>query len=157
LSGAEDGLLSETENAFGDIFAEFVSPNGYLPTGSVVLVGSVTHLGARGVDRFGWGLGRLLVLDGCQGGPGVEVVPLVPDPIGGVKAGGLIRDLFDLDSWLQCSATWPGAQLSGARRAFWEVVMSTVGVPFVAHLERVLFILTSSRNPRCRSFSSASP
>ncbi len=46
-------------------------------------------------------------------GPGVEVVLLVPDPIGGVKAGGLIRDLFDLDSWLQCSATWPGVQLVG--------------------------------------------
>ncbi len=54
--------------SFRNIFAEFVSPNGYLPTGSVVLVGSVTHLGARGLDRFRWGLGRLLVLSGCQGG-----------------------------------------------------------------------------------------
>jgi hypothetical protein len=48
----EDGLLSEIEGAFCDLFAEFLTPNGGLPRGSLILVGSVSHLGARGLDSY---------------------------------------------------------------------------------------------------------
>jgi hypothetical protein len=41
----EDGFLFEIEQAFGDIFAELLSPNGSFPRGSVVLLGSISHLG----------------------------------------------------------------------------------------------------------------
>jgi hypothetical protein len=63
--------------------------------------------------------------------------------------------MFDLDSWLHCSASLTSAQLAGARKALWEVIMNTTGVPLVAHSEQMFFIPTNSRNPRCRSFKSA--
>jgi hypothetical protein len=44
----EDGLLFELEQAFDDIFAELLGPNGSFPRGSVILLGSVSHLGGGG-------------------------------------------------------------------------------------------------------------
>jgi hypothetical protein len=46
----EDDFLSEIENTFCDIFIGFLRPNGSLPMGSVVLFGSVSHLGTRGLN-----------------------------------------------------------------------------------------------------------
>jgi hypothetical protein len=77
----EDGLLSEIENSFLDLFAEFVSPNGRLPTGSVVMVGSMSHLGARGLDSYAGDLVGCMSSTRARVGRGVEVVPSVPVPI----------------------------------------------------------------------------
>ncbi len=59
----EDGFLSEIENSFRDIFAEILGPNSLLPTGSVILIGSVSHMGAKGLG----GPGQLHVLSQCGG------------------------------------------------------------------------------------------
>jgi hypothetical protein len=91
---------------------------------------------------------------GARVGHGVEVVPLCPVPIGGLGGGGLIRDIFDFDSWLHCSTTGATDLLAGARKVFWEIIGNTTGVPLVSQPERMLFIPTSSKNPRRRSFRS---
>ncbi len=84
----EDGLLSEIENSFVDIFAEFCAPTGCLPVGSVVLLGSMSHLGARGLDSYAGDLVGSMSSVSARVGHGVEVVPLCPVPIGGLGGGG---------------------------------------------------------------------
>jgi hypothetical protein len=150
----EDGLLSEIENSFVDLFADFCSPTGRLPVGSVVLLGSMSHLGARGLDSYAGDIVGCMSSVGAKVGHGVEVVPLCPVPIGGLGRGGLIRDIFDHDSWLHCSTTGAIDLLAGARKVFWEIIGSTTGVPLVPQPERMLFIPASIRNPRRRSFRS---
>ncbi len=65
-----------------DIFAEFCAPTGRLPVGSVVLLGSMSHLGARGLDSYAGDLVGSMSSVSARVGQGVEVVPLCPVPIG---------------------------------------------------------------------------
>ena len=46
----EDGKLSDLDKLFRDVFREHVTPVGHLPHGSVVMVGSVTHLSLSGLS-----------------------------------------------------------------------------------------------------------
>jgi hypothetical protein len=120
----EDGLLSEIEQAFVDIFPEHVSPSGFLPRGSVVLVGSVSHLAARGIASYATDLVGIISSLGARAGKAVEIIPFVLVPLGGTggKGNGGIWDLLDLDAWIMASGLGPGVRLEGARWAFWEVV-----------------------------------
>ncbi len=92
----EDGLLSEIEGTFFDYWKEFLKPLGSLPMGSVILIGSMSHLGTRGLSNYTedlvWVVGSL----GARVGQGVEVVPLVSVPIGGFGGGG---GLATLSTW----------------------------------------------------------
>jgi hypothetical protein len=153
----EDGLLSEIESAFCDLFAEFLTPNGGLPRGSLVLVGSVSHLGARGLDSYAGELcGTISSLIG-KIGPSVEVIPIVPVPVAGIGGGGKIRELFDLDSWIAGSGLGPGVVLKETRRVFWEVALGEGEGASNHHGDRPLFIPATCRNPRRRPFLSPAP
>ncbi len=83
----EDGLLSEIENSLVDLFADFCAPTGRLPVGSVVLLGSVSHLGARGLDSYAGVIVGSMSSVSARVGHGVEVIPLCPVPIGGLGGG----------------------------------------------------------------------
>jgi hypothetical protein len=48
----EEGRLFEIEKAFGDVFAGHCAPHGRLPQGSVVLVGSLSHLSRYGLESY---------------------------------------------------------------------------------------------------------
>ena len=48
----EDGLLSDLECVFKDVFRNFCRPLGYLPLGSVVLLGSISHLSLLGLSTY---------------------------------------------------------------------------------------------------------
>jgi hypothetical protein len=111
----EDGFLSEIENSFKDIFAEFVRPNGMLPTGSVILLGSVSHMGAKGLDAYAGDLVSCMSSLGALVSAGTEIIPSVPVPISGIRGGGLIKDILDFDTWLHGSALGQGVRLEGAR------------------------------------------
>ncbi len=53
-----------------------------------MLVGSLSHLGARGLDSYAGELcGTISSLIG-KVGPAVEVVPFVPVPVAGIGGGG---------------------------------------------------------------------
>jgi hypothetical protein len=79
----EDGALSELTSVFCDIFAGSVAPAGSLPPGSVVLLGSLSHLSMRGISNYTEELVRSNGSLAAKGGTGVEVVPLVFAPLGG--------------------------------------------------------------------------
>jgi hypothetical protein len=84
----EDGLLNEIEGTFLDYWKEFLRPLGSLPMGSVILVGSLSHLGTRGLSSYTEDLVRVVGSLGAKVGQGVEVIPLVSVPIGGFGGGG---------------------------------------------------------------------
>ncbi len=104
----EDGLLREMEGVFLDFLAEFVRPRGSLPVGSVVLVGSLSYLGIRGIHSYSEDLVKTIASICARVGQGVEVVPLVLVPIAGLGGAGLVWDVFDLDSWILGSGNVSG-------------------------------------------------
>jgi hypothetical protein len=79
----EDGALSELVSVFCDIFARSVSPAGSLPPGSVVLLGSLSHLSMRGLCNYTEELVRNIGSLAARVGTGVKVVPLVFTFLGG--------------------------------------------------------------------------
>ena len=48
----EDGKLSDLDSLFRAVFKSHVGPAGCLPQGSVVMVGSVTHLSLSGLSCY---------------------------------------------------------------------------------------------------------
>ncbi len=95
----EDAALSELASAFFDLFANFVSPAGAFPPGSLILVGSLSHLGNRGICNYSEELVRVLGSLSAKVGVGVEVVPMVFVPLGGIGDPG----------WVRMPGSWPQA------------------------------------------------
>jgi hypothetical protein len=123
----EDGVLSELVSVFNDIFANFVGRNGGFPPGSVVLLGSLSHLGRRGICNYTEELVRCAGSLSAGVGAGVEVVPMVFFPMGGIGDPGVVRDAHDLDAWILGSALGTGLGLGGARAALWAELRDAGG------------------------------
>jgi hypothetical protein len=86
----EDGLLSEIESTFIDYVFGGGMTEGGLPVGSVVIVGSVSHLGTRGLGSYAEDLVKTISSVGARVGGGSEMIPLVPVPLGGCTVPGLL-------------------------------------------------------------------
>jgi hypothetical protein len=123
----EDGALSELVSVFCDIFARNVSPAGSLPPGSVVLLGSLSHLSSRGICNYAEELVRNIGSLAARVGAGVEVVPMVFTFLGGISDPGVVRDAYDLDAWIMSSPLGLGVGLGAARAALWGTVRELVG------------------------------
>ena len=96
----EDGKLSDLDLLFRDVFRKHVSPAGSLPPGSVVMVGSVTHLSLSSLSCYAEELVRTIRSISVSAGSGTTVIPVIPMLINGVTCPVLIRQLLDLDSWI---------------------------------------------------------
>ncbi len=123
----EDGALSELISVFCDIFARNIVPAGSLPPGSVILLGSLSHLSVRGISNDTDELVRNIGSLAARVGTGVEVVPLVFAPLGGISDPGVVRDAYDLDAWIMSSPLGPGVGLWAARSALWDTVRGLGG------------------------------
>jgi hypothetical protein len=67
----EDGRLFELERAFKDIFSSHCAPHDKLPLGSIVLVGSLSHLARYGLESYTCDLNKtLFAVGGLVGGGG---------------------------------------------------------------------------------------
>jgi hypothetical protein len=64
----EDFELWELEEVFTDMFKAFFKPHGNLPFGSVILVGSMSHLAKNGLNFYAPHTGRNNDQDGWPGG-----------------------------------------------------------------------------------------
>ena len=122
----EDGMLSELDSAFSDRFRAFLRPHGSLTPGSVVLVGSLSHLRAGGLQDYAENFAKTYVSIGAKVGPGVDIVPLVYVPMHGLESGSLIRNMMDLDAWFLTVQGGGRTVLPKTRETFW--VVSTGGV-----------------------------
>jgi hypothetical protein len=151
----EDGTLNELATVFCDLFAKFLVPAVGLPPGSVILIGSLSHLGRRGLANYAEELVRTIGTLTPRVGAAVEIVPLVFVPLGGISSPGTVRDAFDLDSWILGSGRGEAAVLGGARGCLWDTIRGQGGGGGVANSdERSLFLPHSYRNPRRRNFLS---
>jgi hypothetical protein len=88
--------LSELSSVFSDIFAGFLSPAGAFPSGSVILISSLSHLGRHRICNYTDALVHIIGSLVARVGAGVEVVPRVLLPLGRIGDPGWVRDAYDL-------------------------------------------------------------
>jgi hypothetical protein len=108
----EGGLLREIGTYFLDRLQGFA-----VPEGSVIVIGSVTHLMEEG--RMGYT--KALVTETirftkCFKG-NVHVVPFLPPPLGGTNDPELIRSMLDILSWMEKLQKWDLSSYMNAYRA----------------------------------------
>jgi hypothetical protein len=143
----EDGRLFEIEKVFKDMFATLIKPHGKLPMGSVILVGSLSHLGNFGLMSYAGDLVKTISSLSAVVGEGVDVVPSVFVPMGGIDDPSLSRAVFDLDAWITCDR---GVTLGGVRGVFWGAVVGGDGGGSACLGERRYHLPSGIRNPRKR-------
>ena len=117
---AEDGLLADR-----DVFRNYSKLLGCLPQGSVVLLGSTSHLSLLGLSAYTEDYVR------CSGnlinlsGPAVTVCPLIQVPLSGVSSAESIRDMANLDSWILSTKLLQNIVLSESRDKLWGTLCSS--------------------------------
>ena len=109
---AEDGLLGDLEGIFRDVFKDYMRPIGSLPQGSVVLIGSLSHLSLLGLSTYLEDLVRSCNMLIGMTGPGVTICPIVTVPLAGISEIKTITELANLDSWLTSNKMAPNVFLS---------------------------------------------
>jgi hypothetical protein len=149
----EDGKLSEILELFRDIFREYIKPAGQLPPGSVVMIGSLSHLSLYGLQHYTEELVRTMAILGSEIGVGSMVIPYVPIPLAGISADDVIRELLDFDCWLSGSGLGDVVCLPETRELFWELAGTNSSTLLDAG-SRTYFMPTSVRNPRKQRFVS---
>ncbi len=64
-----------------------------------ILVGSMSRLAKNGLNYYAPILVETMTRMAGKVGPGVNMIPLLPIPVGGIGSETLIRDMMVLDSW----------------------------------------------------------
>ena len=147
----EDGKLSDLDMLFRDVFRKHVSPVGHLPHGSVVMVGSVSHLSLSGLSCYAEELVRTIRSISMSAGNGTTVIPAIHMLLGGVTCPVLIRQLLDLDSWLLSSQLPSNVTLPSTRNLVWDRIKSdnpATGPSSLAVNELSMDLPLSVRHPR---------
>jgi hypothetical protein len=75
-----------------------ISPHGKFLVGSIFLVGSLSHLSGFGLESYTMDLVKTISSMSVVVGEGVDVVPYVPVPLGGIDDSAVIQAVFDLDT-----------------------------------------------------------
>jgi hypothetical protein len=147
----EDCLLSEQPGLLKEFFG---NRTGYLPEGSVLMFGSVSHLAARGLENYTEEVVKIFKVLNNMLARGCNVIHMVPVPLGGIKSANLIRDLYDLDCWLRNSVSNLQA-LTGSRECFWNIVsQENACTGKTGSGERILFLPESvDKSNRIRTVS----
>ena len=154
---AEDGLLSDLESIFKDVFRNYCRPEGVLPAGSIILIGSASHVSLLGLPTYAEDYVRVnnIIITLC--GNGVTVCPLVMVPLSGIKNTRTIDQLADPDSWIMSANLPHKIGLHDSRNGLWEVLCTSAS----DYLEKgptsaVHYLPLSLTNPRKRRFAAGS-
>ena len=143
----EDGMLVDLHKAFRDVFRAHLRPAGVLPAGSVVMVGSLSHLALFGVQQYIEDLDRVFGALYGEIGNSCTVIPAIFVPLSGIQDDNLIRDMADLDAWILNTDDGPNVSLPVSRHLFWQ--LAEQGCQNVVQSgARTLFVPISLRNPR---------
>jgi len=145
----EDGLLGEIESALTDRFKAYNRPHGTLPPGSVICIGSLSHLRARGLADYAEATVSTASSLRAKFGNTVEILPLPPIPLHGVDAQSIVRGIMDFDAWLAAGRQPPGSTLSATRTVFWQAVRAEGGCNYGEDKTVCTYVLpTDLRNSR---------
>lgn len=121
------GCCMHNPHELPGLLKEFVgglcAGDALLPEGSVVVLGSISHLAERGLSSYVNDLVRANanILSMCEGQ--VRAGHYIWMPLCGISNSGLIRDLADLDSWLSSARITNAKSLPSSRKALWEVIL----------------------------------
>jgi hypothetical protein len=115
----EDCLLSEQPGLLKEFFG---SRSGYLPEGSAVYFGSLSHLQLRGIEHYAEEVVKNYKILSSMLAGGCSVAHVVSVPLGGVESEATVRDLYDLDAWLRSGLISTMASLPQSRTKFWNVI-----------------------------------
>ena len=118
----EDGTLSEIRNTVRDLFTRVLPPVGSLPSGSVVLLGSVSQMGRVGVTQYAEELAKTVGGMENDFGAAVTVVPGVAIPPAAITGAAVTADMFDLDSWCCTSGLGSDKTMHLVRNIWWANV-----------------------------------
>jgi hypothetical protein len=134
----EDCLLSEQPGVLKEFFG---NRRGYLPEGSVLLFGSLSHLALRGLETYAEEVVKSFkTFSGMLGG-GVTVAHMVHFPLGGIESEGLIRDMYDLDAWLRSGVAGTMLSMPISREQFWKIMVDdSMELSVTNTHERTLFM-----------------
>jgi hypothetical protein len=96
--------------------------SGYLPEGSIVLFGSLSHLARRGIENYAEECVKTkkVILNMIPKSCVISHAVLVP--LGGCGGEALVRDLYDLDSWIRGGGR-DGDALPDSRAKFWKIAL----------------------------------
>jgi hypothetical protein len=151
----EDCELWELEEVFTDRFKASCKPHGNLPSGSIILVGSMSHLAKNGLNFYAPILVETMTRMAGKVGPGVNVIPLLPIPVGGIGSETLVWDMMDLDCWIVSTGAGQATGLPDSRDTFWQVILEAgVGGRRVYTSSPPLSLPGGIKNPRTRPFVS---
>jgi hypothetical protein len=104
-----------TGKVFTDRFKAFCKPHGNLPSGSIILVGSMSHLAKNGLNFYTPILVETMTRMAGRVGPGVNVIPLLPIPVGGIGSETLVWDMMDLNCWIVSTGAGQATGLPDSR------------------------------------------
>jgi hypothetical protein len=143
--------------SFRDVFSNHIRPAGCLPPGSIVLLGSISHLALNGLQQYVEDLVRYLAIISSEvGGGGATVIPYVPIPLAGITSDELLRDMIDLDSWIIGSGLGDLYTLQATRALFWDTLGLDASV-VIDGGSRTLFLPANAKNPRSQVSGSICP
>jgi hypothetical protein len=126
------------------ILTEFFGARaGYLPEGSALFFGSLSHLALRGLENYAEETVKMFKVfsNMLKGGCSVAHVLLVP--LGGIASAGLVRDLYDMDSWLRSGVVSNLTCLPASREVLWRTLENANKIALsirAANAERVLYM-----------------
>ena len=80
----EDAKLADLEGVFREVFRGHIGAAGHLPRGSLIMVGSFSHLATSGLAAYTEELTRVIrSISSAGGGGGCSVIPAILLPLGG--------------------------------------------------------------------------
>jgi hypothetical protein len=115
----EDCLLSELLGLLKEFFG---NRTGYLPEGSVLYFGSLSHLAMRGIETYAEEVVKLYKVFSNMLASGCSVAHAVAVPLGGIQSEGLVRDLYNLDLWLRSGIVSNMLSLPVTREKLWKII-----------------------------------
>jgi hypothetical protein len=136
--------LSELPGVLKEFFG---NRTGYLPEGSVLYFGSLSHLSLRGLETYAEEVVKMFKVFTNMLTSGCSVAHTVHFPLGGVRSEGLIRDMYDLDAWLRSGIVGAMLSLPVTRENFWKVVRAeSERLATASTAERTLFLPEAINN-----------